>query len=78
MVKFEWDPAKATANLRQHRVSFVEAGSVFYDPSGITIFDPRAFARGGQIHHYRGVVGWPHPDGGPYRSERTNPYHYCT
>jgi uncharacterized protein len=40
MVKFEWDPAKATANFRQHRVSFVEAGSVFYDPLGITTFDP--------------------------------------
>ena len=40
MVKFEWNPAKATTNLRKHRVSFVEASSVFYDPLGITIFDP--------------------------------------
>lgn len=40
MVEFEWDPAKATTNLRKHRVSFVEACGVFYDPLGITIFDP--------------------------------------
>jgi len=27
-----WDPAKAARNLRKHRVSFEEAGSVFGDP----------------------------------------------
>lgn len=39
-MEFEWDSAKATANLRKHRVSFVEASSVFLDPLAITIFDP--------------------------------------
>jgi uncharacterized protein len=39
-MEFEWDPAKAAANLRKHRVSFVEASSVFLDLLGITIFDP--------------------------------------
>jgi len=36
----EWDPVKARMNLRQHRVSFLEAVTVFSDPLGITIFDP--------------------------------------
>lgn len=29
---FEWDPAKAAANLRKHKVSFTEAVTVFLDP----------------------------------------------
>ena len=29
---FEWDPHKARSNLRKHRVSFVEALSVFRNP----------------------------------------------
>ncbi|MGH2350249.1 MAG: BrnT family toxin, partial [Chloroflexota bacterium] len=31
-LRFEWDPQKARANLRRHRVSFEEAASVFLDP----------------------------------------------
>jgi hypothetical protein len=31
-LRFEWDDAKAAANLRKHRVSFEEAAEVFYDP----------------------------------------------
>lgn len=31
--QFEWDPAKASANLRKHRVSFDEASTVFEDPN---------------------------------------------
>jgi uncharacterized DUF497 family protein len=30
--RFEWDPAKATANLRKHGVSFETATRVFADP----------------------------------------------
>ena len=30
--RFEWDPAKATANLRKHGVSFEIATRVFADP----------------------------------------------
>lgn len=37
---FTWDPAKATANLKKHRVSFEEAGSVFLDPLSMTGADP--------------------------------------
>lgn len=36
MVKFEWDAAKADANLGKHSVSFDEAGSVFLDPLAIS------------------------------------------
>ena len=30
--RYEWDPAKATANLRKHGVSFETATRVFADP----------------------------------------------
>ena len=39
-VRFEWDPAKATTNLKKHAVSFEEAVSVFYDPLAATFDDP--------------------------------------
>jgi uncharacterized DUF497 family protein len=40
MIEFEWNPEKARANLRRHRVGFAEAATVFRDPLGITVFDP--------------------------------------
>ena len=33
--EFDWDPVKAAANLRKHRVSFEEAASVWFDPNRI-------------------------------------------
>jgi len=39
-VNFEWDPRKAAANERKHRVSFDEAMTVFADWDSITIPDP--------------------------------------
>lgn len=39
-MKFEWDAAKADANLGKHRVSFDEAGSVFLDRLAISGPDP--------------------------------------
>lgn len=39
MIKFEWDEAKATANLKKHQVSFEEAKSIFYDEFGVQFFD---------------------------------------
>ena len=39
-MRFEWDAAKAAANLRKHRISFEEAASVFYDPVAVTGADP--------------------------------------
>ena len=38
-MRFEWDDAKAAANLRKHRVSFEEAAEVFYDPSAFDGYD---------------------------------------
>jgi len=39
-LRFEWDPAKAAANLRKHGVSFGEAQTVFWDERGRLIEDP--------------------------------------
>ncbi len=39
-VRFEWDPKKAEANLRNHGVSFDEASTVFGDPLAATVPDP--------------------------------------
>jgi uncharacterized DUF497 family protein len=39
MIRFEWDAAKARANLRKHRVSFEEAKSVFYDELAVQFYD---------------------------------------
>lgn len=39
-VEFEWDPAKAAANLEKHGVSFNEAATLFGDPLSITVHDP--------------------------------------
>jgi uncharacterized protein len=39
-MKFEWDPKKATSNIRKHGVSFQEAATVFGDPLAITFDDP--------------------------------------
>jgi uncharacterized DUF497 family protein len=39
MIKFEWDSAKSTANIKKHGVSFEEAQSVFYDEFAVQFFD---------------------------------------
>jgi uncharacterized DUF497 family protein len=39
-MEFEWDPSKATGNLRKHKVSFEEAATVFGDFLGTTFPDP--------------------------------------
>ena len=41
-MRFEWDPAKAAANLRTHRVTFAEAVSVLEDEFALTREDPDA------------------------------------
>ncbi|PNS08417.1 BrnT family toxin [Solilutibacter silvestris] len=38
-MRFEWDPGKATANLKKHGVSFEEAKTVFYDEFAVQFFD---------------------------------------
>lgn len=37
---FEWDPAKAEANVAKHGVEFMEATTVFGDPLTVTVSDP--------------------------------------
>ena len=39
-MQFAWDPNKAASNLRDHRVTFEEASSVFGDALAITFDDP--------------------------------------
>jgi uncharacterized protein len=39
-IRFEWDPRKATLNLRKHGVSFEDAQSVFSDENALLIDDP--------------------------------------
>jgi uncharacterized protein len=39
-MKFEWDPRKAAANFRKHRVSFEEASQAFEDDLSATFPDP--------------------------------------
>ena len=38
---FEWDPEKAASNKRKHGVAFEEALTVFADPLGHIVDDPR-------------------------------------
>jgi hypothetical protein len=38
-VDYEWDPKKATSNLRKHGVDFADAAIVFEDVSAVTIDD---------------------------------------
>jgi uncharacterized DUF497 family protein len=37
--QFEWDPAKARENARNHRVTFERAATVFLDPNALSVFD---------------------------------------
>lgn len=36
-MRFEWDPAKADANLVKHGISFLDARLVFLDPDRVTV-----------------------------------------
>ena len=39
-MEFEWDGAKAAANLAKHDVAFEEAKTVFDDPLYVDFYDP--------------------------------------
>jgi hypothetical protein len=41
MIEFDWDPAKAVSNLREHRVSFEEAAIAYGDPFAVEWIDTR-------------------------------------
>jgi uncharacterized protein len=61
-VIYEWDPSKAAANERKHRISFDEARTVFLDPLAETFDDPdhsideRRFVTMGATSRQRVVV----------------------
>jgi len=38
-VRFEWDDAKAFANVEKHGITFGEATEVFYDPNALEAHD---------------------------------------
>ena len=39
---YEWDPAKAAANLAKHKVHFADAALSLEDPRALTMLDPDA------------------------------------
>ncbi len=41
-MRYEWDPDKASGNVRKHGIHFADAVSVFADEQALTIEDPRA------------------------------------
>jgi uncharacterized DUF497 family protein len=41
-MEYEWDPAKAAANLRKHKVDFADAALALEDPLARTVHDPDA------------------------------------
>ena len=41
-MQFQYDPVKAAANRKKHRVSFADAEGVFQDPLAVTVADPDA------------------------------------
>lgn len=43
-MRFQYDPAKAAANLKKHEVSFADAEGTFDDPLAVTVDDPDAEA----------------------------------
>ena len=47
--QFEWDTAKARQNLKEHRVSFERAATVFLDPTALSEVDEE---------HSRGEQRW--------------------
>ncbi len=40
IIKFEWDENKNQINKKKHKISFVEAQTVFYDTEALVIDDP--------------------------------------
>jgi hypothetical protein len=39
-MEYEWDPAKAKANLRKHKIAFTDAALALEDPRALTMADP--------------------------------------
>jgi uncharacterized DUF497 family protein len=39
-MRYQWDSAKARANVRKHGINFADAIGVFEDPLAVTLDDP--------------------------------------
>jgi uncharacterized DUF497 family protein len=37
--EFDWDPAKALSNRREHGITFEQAATVFLDALALTVYD---------------------------------------
>src|SRR6266545_3583780 len=82
IIRFEWDPYKARANFRKHRVSFQEAATIFGDDLASTFPDPvhsvgeERLITFGMSHQRRLLAvmhterSEPDPDGNPVRIVR--------
>ena len=46
---FEWDPEKASSNLKKHQVSFEEAKTVFFDDFAVQFFDDEHSVKEGRL-----------------------------
>jgi len=38
-MRFEWDPAKAAANAKKHKLTFEAAKTIFYEDFAVQFFD---------------------------------------
>jgi uncharacterized protein len=56
-VSYEWDPAKARANLSKHGVDFADAASALEDDRALTIRDPLSSDEERWITMGRGSLG---------------------
>ena len=52
-MRFEWDEAKAVANIVKRGISFEEAVTVFNDPLYVDFYDPRH----SQVEHRYIIIG---------------------
>lgn len=74
---FEWDPAKAAANVRKHGVTFDEASTVFGDPLNLLMSDPD-HSFGEERYLLLGVSNSAEaPGGGICRANTPDPSHFC-
>src|SRR5207237_8644273 len=71
-VSYEWDPAKAPANLSKHGVDFADAATALADDRALTIRDPRSSPLPNSIHRSPAPT---HPANPRIPRETTPPHH---
>jgi len=55
-MQFDWDPAKAKANLAKHGISFPQATAIFSDLDAIDVPDPHEGEERSRIIGYAGAI----------------------